>query len=271
MPEVIDTIFGRFSGAAKKRLDLTYDYETSAIRSFRGIAEHIRATQIVDIGANVGVYSVYTSGIATIRAVHAFEPAPQTLGLLQQNVAVQTNPDMFTVYNMALTNIDGEIRFKIVSLTSGTNRIAGDAPPSETDIVVPAHRLDSVLQLENEIIAIKIDVEGHELPTIDGAVDLLSRNKCFMQIERHVKPEGDQLGALLEGLGYMHLFSLNNDHLYIHRDFASETKPLLDIVARNVTLDLRSLKELRRGKRAHTLEVYRLWQAAGYKKDPLLS
>ena len=57
----IDTIYGRFRRDAKHRLDLTYDYEAAEIRAFYRIAEFISPTLMLDIGANIGVYSIYLS------------------------------------------------------------------------------------------------------------------------------------------------------------------------------------------------------------------
>ena len=42
---------------------------------------------------------------------------------------------------------------------------------------------DEVLKLNNQKLAIKIDVERHELSVLKGFVNLLNNNDCLIQIE----------------------------------------------------------------------------------------
>ena len=42
---------------------------------------------------------------------------------------------------------------------------------------------DEILNFQNNNLAIKIDVEGHELNVLKGIQNLLKKNKCVLQIE----------------------------------------------------------------------------------------
>jgi len=42
---------------------------------------------------------------------------------------------------------------------------------------------DEILNLQNKNLAIKIDVEGHEINVLKGIQNLLKSNKCIIQIE----------------------------------------------------------------------------------------
>jgi len=42
---------------------------------------------------------------------------------------------------------------------------------------------DEQFDLKNNIIFIKIDVEGHELSVLNGMAELISNNNIFMQVE----------------------------------------------------------------------------------------
>src|ERR1700743_1910141 len=108
---LVTTIFGKFTTESKRRLDLTYDYETCAIRSFRGIALHLSATQVVDIGANIGVYSIYLHGSPSVEQVHAFEPAPAAFELLKKNIDIQSQGSKITAYDLALSSQAGRNHF----------------------------------------------------------------------------------------------------------------------------------------------------------------
>ena len=44
-------------------------------------------------------------------------------------------------------------------------------------------RGDEKIVFKNKILAIKIDVEGHELSVLKGLKNLIEKNKCIIQIE----------------------------------------------------------------------------------------
>ncbi|PDT47340.1 hypothetical protein CO661_14250 [Sinorhizobium fredii] len=268
MQDALKTIFGSFAPESKKRLDLTFDYETCAIRSFRDIAAHIGATQIVDIGANIGVYSIFTADLPRVQKVHAFEPAPDSLALLKKNISLQPSASKVKAYDVALSDHAGEVKFNIISPMSGANGIAEDDKPGNF-ITVRAKSLDEMLTFSGETVAVKIDVEGHEPATLAGAVRFLRSNKCFVQVEslRHATVEA--VRRIMADVGYIHLFSLQNDHLFIDPDLRGSEKSLLDIISKNLAADLHDLTELRLEKRRLAAEAKRLWQSAGYREDPV--
>lgn len=271
MQDTINTIFGSYVPESKKRLDLTYDYETCATRSFRDIVADIEATHVVDIGANIGIYSVFTSSIPTVKRVYAFEPAPESLALLRKNVAVQPATEKITVYDCALSDHAGEATFNIISPMSGANAIvSSEAGHSGSFITIQTKTLDEVLSFSGETVAVKIDVEGHEESTLAGATHFLRSNKCFVQVESLRPSTVEAVNSLMAGIGYSHVFSLRDDHLFVHPDLTGEVKNILDIIGKNLAPDLRNLTELRLDKRRMASDAKKLWQSAGYKHDPLL-
>lgn len=272
MHDTISTIFGRFAPESKKRLDLTFDYETCAIRSFRDIAEHIGATQVVDIGANIGVYSIFAVDLPKVSKIHSFEPAPDTSALLKKNIALQINARKIVAYDVALSDRAGEVKFNLISPMSGANAIvASEAGHSGTFISVQAKPLDDVLTFSGENVAVKIDVEGHEGSTLAGAARFFGNNKCFLQVESLRPSTVEAVHRFMAEAGYIHLFSLQNDHLFIHPDWKDSGKSIMDIIAKNLAADLHDLTELRLEKRRLAAEAKSLWQSAGYKRDPILS
>lgn len=44
-------------------------------------------------------------------------------------------------------------------------------------------RLDAIISCSGRRIALKIDIEGHELIALDGMKRLLETNQCFLQVE----------------------------------------------------------------------------------------
>ena len=265
--EIDKTIFGVFTRASKGRLDLTYDFETAAISSFRAIAAQLACSALVDVGANVGVYSVHVGGLGCIQHVHAFEPSPAAFDLLKANVGLQPHADKIHCYAIAASDRAGEAHFKIVSPLAGNNQVT-DADGS---IDVPCLPIDELLPIKGERIAVKVDVEGHEQQVLAGMRTLLRSNECYLQVECLGGEQRVCVERILHELGYRWLFSLRDDHLFLSRRLEAEAAPLMRILAQSVSADLKSLLTLRQEKRALAKQAKQLWLNVGYKYDPVLA
>lgn len=64
---------------------------------------------VIDVGANIGLFSLFVKGVAPGATVFAFEPAPETFGLLQANIAAH-GLDV-SAEACALSAADGEAAF----------------------------------------------------------------------------------------------------------------------------------------------------------------
>ncbi len=270
MEDTVDTIFGKFASTSKRRLDLTFDYETCAIRSFKKIAELINSSIVLDIGANIGVYSVYVSSLDCIQEIHAFEPAPQAFAELQKNILVQQSTKKFHAHDIALSDMDGEVQFNIVAPMSGANKITNDESKKSTSVTVNAKPLDKVIFNSNSIASVKIDVEGHEKSTIIGATNFFRNNKCFIQVESLQDHRFHEMRAELENLGYSKVFCLRDDYLFLHVDLMHFRDKIIELISEQLSDDLEDLKNLRVEKRQIALEARKIRELAGYKKDPVM-
>jgi len=266
--ETIDTIFGRFLEPSRGRLTLTYDYETSAIFSFLDIARLIEATIILDVGSNIGVYSVYCLSLPLVERVHAFEPAPAAYDLLRANVNLQPRREQIFVHNIAASDSTGEVEFNIISELSGANAVA--KPGSKGDrIFVKADRIDNVISLADKCMAVKVDVEGHELKALSGMRELLVRNECYVQVECLSAELLSELREFMMTIGYTYVFSLRDDHLFVSTNLKHRIPKMLEIISTAVSADLQHLLLLRQKIRQVSLSARRLRDLAGYRKDPL--
>jgi len=122
----------------------------------------------LDIGANVGSYSVLASGVCRART-WAFEPDPLTAGYLRRNVAINALRALVTVHECALGPISGEVKF-----TVGLDTVNKVASAEAADVrVVQQRRLDDVVD-GAEPLMIKMDVEGYEEDVLRGAQSTLA-------------------------------------------------------------------------------------------------
>ena len=175
----------------------------------------LKGKTALDIGANKGVYSYWLSrAVGKQGHVVAFEPQPE----LQQHLE-----DLLQTF--ALTNT--RLVASALSNSEGTTRLyrskagAGDAsftPESGWESVnVQKQTLDNFVRREQitDIAYIKCDVEGHELATIQGAIDVISQQQPILQIECHDNEarQGD-LFRLINSLGYDGFFFLNRQKIH---------------------------------------------------------
>lgn len=125
----------------------------------------------LDVGANVGVYSILASGAVGARTI-AIEALPETFAKLRQNVAINEMDARVECINVAVSDHAGTIRF-----TSGHDAMNHVAVAGEEDntCLVSVRPLDELLAGRRPAI-MKIDVEGYELPALKGARDLLSHD-----------------------------------------------------------------------------------------------
>jgi FkbM family methyltransferase len=142
-------------------------------------AEHPGGT-FLDIGANLGIYSLiaHAAGARTV----LFEPEPHHAAFLQRNPAVFQR-----VYDCALSNRDGNAILNVaIDSKPGISSLAGQATDSiyATTTEVGLQSLDSILAanptdpLWTTIPLIKIDVEGHEVETVEGMQGFLAGGRC---------------------------------------------------------------------------------------------
>jgi ribosomal protein L11 methylase PrmA len=66
----------------------------------------------LDIGANVGSYSVLASGVCGA-TTWAFEPDPEAASTLQRNIEVNRLESLVTVHHVALGSEPGEVPFSV--------------------------------------------------------------------------------------------------------------------------------------------------------------
>jgi FkbM family methyltransferase len=122
----------------------------------------------LDIGANVGIYTVIASGVCRART-WAFEPDPDTARRFKRNVEINNLQSFVTLYEMALGARKEDVFFTVGR--DATNKVAFESEKNKR--LVHQEKLDSLVR-ESKPILIKIDVEGYEEEVLLGAEMLLS-------------------------------------------------------------------------------------------------
>lgn len=141
-----------------------------------------RQRAAIDVGANDGIYAARFSQLC--KRVHCFEPIPWFAARLKQKLG-----DRVIVHETALSNTAGEARLRVPydgdTELDGLSTLEGANPLREATHtrVLPCktEKLDDAVQ--EPIGFIKIDVEGHELAVLEGAVDTIVRDMPVFLVE----------------------------------------------------------------------------------------
>lgn len=159
---------------------------------------------VVDIGANVGLYSLVALAANPNSLVYAFEPVPQTAERLRQNLRLNHWEDRCHVEQVALADEVGTASLHVPHghlPTSASLHPDGFRHLPGSIIEVPVARIDDYLRDLDSIDLVKIDVEGFEDAVLRGAPRLL-RQRPTIILECHPDGPADALDSLLLGAGY---------------------------------------------------------------------
>lgn len=126
----------------------------------------------IDIGANVGSYTVLAAGVAKASCI-SIEPVPQTVEILTKNVAINDLSHKVTILNMAIGVQKGYLT--VTKNLDTVNHVIRDEgiERDEELIRVPCDTMDALLTGKQKPTLLKIDVEGFEQEVINGAGSLL--------------------------------------------------------------------------------------------------
>lgn len=161
-----------------------------------GLVLHLLAPGdlFLDIGANVGSYTVLAAGAAGVNVI-AVEPIPSTFSTLEMNIALNRIGHLVEARCVGVSDKTGLLRF-----TSGQDSVNHVAMESELGeaIEVPVLTVDELCPSRVPSV-IKIDVEGHEQSVLAGASKTL-RSPSLMAVVMETNGSGARYGVSDEAL-----------------------------------------------------------------------
>ncbi len=159
-------------------------WEESSINYFYDCVPKDKPVNIVDIGAQSGLYTLYAKYLPNSQ-FYAFEPFPDTYKLLCDNIALNNITNVNT-YNIGISNYKGETILNTSRSHNGLHTI-GRNPLRFNDVVPIAINVDTLDNIfyNNDIPVdfIKIDTEGWEYFILKGGEKTIKKYKPFIQIE----------------------------------------------------------------------------------------
>ena len=140
----------------------------------------------VDVGCHKGEVLDIMRKYAPEGKHFGFEPIPD----LYIDLVEKYSGTTVKIYDFALSNNYGTATFNYVVTNpsySGLIKRKYDNPHEEdTSIVVKTEKMDTVIPLNTKVDLIKIDVEGGELLVLEGAVEILKRDKPVVIFEHGI-------------------------------------------------------------------------------------
>jgi FkbM family methyltransferase len=162
---------------------------------------------VIDAGACFGDTAIeFAHAVGARGCVHAFEVVDAHLQLLRHNL--NQNPGLSNVVLHPVALSDRSRSGKIAALG-----LAPGFSVTDHDFVVPLRRIDDLVDVGDieRVDLIKMDVEGHELPALQGAEQTLRRFRPRLAISMyHRWDDYFRIPLYLDRLGLGYRFYLEN-------------------------------------------------------------
>ena len=182
-------MFLDFLDPIDREIIITKEYEIKEISTLTKLIDDNKTNYFIDVGANCGFYSLNISLKYKDLNILAFEP---NIDAYQKfNKTLEGNIDKFQnikIYNYGLSDKKSKLKMRSkikhgYAQTGGSTIHHGEIYKDVSIYYADFEPGDEKLKFVNSSLAIKIDVEGHELSVLLGLKKILTNNKCILQIE----------------------------------------------------------------------------------------
>ena len=126
---------------------------------------------VLDIGANIGMFTLWLQSQARGIHVHCYEPARETRERLKRNLAANHVERFGRVHPVAVTNVCSMVSLKRAESSGETSLFPHATTLHGADELVSTITLAEAVALTGaaSIDFLKIDVEGSEIEIVEGA------------------------------------------------------------------------------------------------------
>lgn len=183
-----------------------------------------------DVGANIGIYSLYAAHTLNRARVYAFEPESQNYATLNRNIFINQLEDKMNAYNLAISDTTklGHLYLKEFTVGGALNNF-DECLNYKKEPFVPRFK-QAVASLTLDVLVhiyqlpspnyLKIDVDGLEAQVIAGAKGLLKAHTLkSILIELNTElPQDMAIIPHLQQLGF-HLQSCYRGEAFAHSPF----------------------------------------------------
>ena len=168
----------------------------------------IEKRRFLDVGANIGIYSFHFK--KSFKYIDAFEPLKEISYRLEY-----FQDEYLKVHNCALSNKKGKFEIYIPYLLGQGVASLASLEKRDGDHEARIVKVDKIDNYDfDDVDLIKIDVEGHEEYVIEGARNVIKKNKPILIVEieqRHIQKQIEEVFQSILKLNYNGFFLQNGN------------------------------------------------------------
>src|SRR6056300_133930 len=203
-------MFLDFLDPIDREIILTQEFEKQEVDFLLGQIKFNKINYFLDVGANCGYYSLKISKeIQNIRIL-SFEPNTEAYfkfsNTLKKNLNLATKIKMKSMFKFGYAQ------------TGGTSVIDKNSSNEYFTFFADFKIGDDYFKQIGKKIAIKIDVEGHELKVLKGIQNIIKKNSCIIQIEIF-KKNFEDVNSFLLSFGYKNFHQVKIRSNYFYKNF----------------------------------------------------
>ena len=140
-------------------------------REFQFLHRYLKPEMVfVDVGANLGEYTLFAAKRLAAGKVLAFEPLSSMRSVLEENIRLNDFKNI-RVFPFGLSSEEETLTIhEFEDVHEGLATFFPGSRKSKSSVAVPLRRLDDILLNENpgRVDVVKIDIEGGELKALQG-------------------------------------------------------------------------------------------------------
>lgn len=156
---------------------------------------------ILDIGANIGAFSLLASHLFPEARIFSFEPEKNNFGVLSKNVELNDSGKI-TIYNEAVSDKDGVAVLNVDPADSASHSLEGASASGQAIATVS---LKAILSRESLTVIdlLKMDIEGSEYEVLFQSGEALVRvNNLVLEVHDHSRFSPAELLEFLKQSGF---------------------------------------------------------------------
>ncbi|MHA2105420.1 MAG: FkbM family methyltransferase [Candidatus Hodarchaeales archaeon] len=158
---------------------------------------------IVDIGANIGVYSVYASLMGKNNKIFAYEPVIDNFNVLQENIQLNNSEENIVAFNLGVSSQKEKRKLFLIDAVEHT---LIEKNETQNFIEIECVSLNDIIEENNlpKIDLLKMDCEGAEYEILYNTAKENLQKIQEIRMEFHVVKDHDvhSLAKYLEENGF---------------------------------------------------------------------
>ncbi|WP_141031620.1 FkbM family methyltransferase, partial [Campylobacter devanensis] len=199
---------------------------------------------IVDVGSNVGNHTLFFA--ANNLFVYSFEANSILFDIMINSIKLNKFENITKCYNIAVSDSVSKAKF----ITFDETNLGGQSLEISNDGDIPTIPLDNV-DFHGKVAVIKIDVEGMECNVLNGAKNLIAKDRPLLYVEAINLDSFKNISYILNDLNYVYwdTFNAMPTHLFLPKETICEKDILTNSLNHQIFESYRIKQSLNYSKR----------------------